>query len=72
MKTKTYHVSNLGSFGGGVSPDTNGYVTYHDSPRYARGTAEQLAEWAESPVRAIRNAAKTEMAERGIQDWRNS
>lgn len=72
MKTKTYHVSNLGSFGGGVSPGTNGYVTYHDSPRYAAATDEQLEEWSDSQSRAVRNAAKTEMAERGINAWRAS
>lgn len=72
MKTKTYHVSNLGSFGGVVSPDANGYVTYHDSPRYAKATSEQLADWSESPTRAVRNAAKTELAERGIQHWRSA
>ena len=72
MKTKTYHVSNLGSFGGVVSPDANGYVTYHDSPRYDKATDKQLADWAESTIRAVRNAAKTEMAERGIREWRNA
>lgn len=72
MKTKSYHVSNFGSFGGGVVADTEGYVTIHDSPRYAKASDDQLAEWAESGrTLAIRNAAQTEINERRLNEWRD-
>jgi hypothetical protein len=71
MKTKSYHVSNFGSFGGGVRADAEGYVTYHDSPRYKTASGVQLAEWAESGrTLAIRNAAQTEINERRLREWR--
>ncbi len=70
MKTKTYHISNLGKFAPGGCADSTGYVTYHDSPRYRTATEDQLSMWAESRTKAVRNAAYTEMAERALSEWR--
>lgn len=73
MKTKSYHVSNFGAFGGGVVADTEGYVTIHDSQRYATASEGQLAEWAKSGrTLAIRNAAQTEINERRLRDWQQA
>lgn len=69
MKTATYHVSNYGSFRPDATTDTDGYVTYHDSPRYAKATNEQLREWLDSRNEAVRNAAATEIASRKLQKW---
>jgi hypothetical protein len=33
MKTRSYHITNLGSFAPQHIEDVNGYVVYHDSPR---------------------------------------
>ena len=70
MKTKTYHISNMGKFAPTGCADSTGYVTYHDSQRYRKATDEQLAEWSESRVKSVRNAAKTEVAERALSEWR--
>lgn len=72
MKTKHYHISNLGSFGHSIPTDANGYVTYHDSPRYAKATEDQLEAWAMSRSPAVRAAARTEQAERALEQWRNA
>jgi len=69
MKTNSYHISNLGSYAYSHIADSNGYVTYHDSPRYGKATDEQLDEWAESRSKAVRNAAITEQAERQLSKW---
>jgi hypothetical protein len=69
MKTKSYHISNLGSFAPSAATVENGYVTYHDSPRYSKATDEQLSAWAESRTKAVRNAAVTEQAERELAKW---
>lgn len=72
MKTKSYHISNLGSYAPSHIADNNGYVTYHDSIRYGKASDEQLAEWAESRNKAVRNAAITEQAERDLEEWRKN
>jgi hypothetical protein len=73
MKTRTYHVSNFGSFRPNAVADTEGYVTYHDSPRYRKATIVQLEEWAENGrTLAVRNAAATEIAQRALNTWRSS
>lgn len=69
MKTKSFHASNMGSFGGCLPTDSQGYVTIHDSPRYARATDDQLAEWTESKMKAVCAAALTEQANRNLRDW---
>ena len=69
MKTKSFHVSNMGSYGAGLPTDRDGYVTIHDSPRYAKATDEKLAGLAESRMEAVRAAALTEQAERGLREW---
>jgi hypothetical protein len=69
MKTRSYHISNLGSYAPYHIADNNGYVTYHDSDRYVTASDEQLAEWAESRTKAVRNAAITEQAERKLGEW---
>lgn len=71
MKIKSYHVSNLGSFAPRECAGNDGYVVYHDSPRYRTATEEQLASWSESRIKPVRNAAKTEIAERALSEWRN-
>ncbi len=71
MKTKSYYKSNLGSFSPAISTN-DGYITYHDSPRYAKATAEQLEKWAGSNLKAVRNAALTEQAERALGEWRKN
>lgn len=71
MKTRTYHITNLGSFAPRGCAGQDGYVIYHDSPRYAKATEGQLATWRESRSKAVRNAALTEIAERSLQVWRN-
>lgn len=70
MKTRSYHVSNFGSFRPDAAADTEGYVTYHDSPRYKTATDDQLRAWLDSRVQSVRNAAATEIAERKLDEWR--
>lgn len=70
MKTKSYHISNFGRFAPTSAADVNGYVTYHDSDRYAKASDDKLAEWAESRTKAVRNAALTEQAQRNLRQWR--
>lgn len=71
MKTRTYHISTLGSFAPRGCAGRDGYVICHDSPRYAKASESQLATWRESRSKAVRNAALTEIAERSLQVWRN-
>jgi len=71
MKTKSYHHSNLGSYApSGATRDSQGYITYHVSPRYASASQEQLDTWSEGKNTAVRNAALTEIAERALKIWR--
>lgn len=72
MKTKSYHISNLGSFAPSSATVENGYVTYHDSPRYRNATEDQLNEWSGVRTKAVRNAAVTEIAERALRVWQKS
>ena len=72
MKTITYHITNLGSFGIGVEADVDGFVTIRDSPEYKRYTEFQLEELLDSTDRRIRMAAATELAERKIGKWQGS
>ena len=72
MKYKIYHISNFGSFAPQGVSEENGYVKYHDSPRYDNANFEQLNDWAESRISLVRNAALTEIAERNVQSWRES
>lgn len=71
MKTKSYHKSNLGSFTPAIGTN-DGYIVYHDSPRYAKASKEQLESWAESRIKAVSNAARTEQAERALNEWRKN
>lgn len=72
MKTKSYHISNLGSYATSGIADNNGYVTYHDSPRYGIASDEELDEWADSRTKSVRNAAITEQAERRLKEWQKA
>ena len=73
MKTKKYHQSNLGSYApAGASRDSQGYITYHESPRYSSASREQLDAWADSRTAVVRNAALTEIAERALEEWRKT
>lgn len=69
MKTREYHQSNLA----GYAPTeyaSNGYITVHDSPRYAAADLDQLEEWAEeSRYAVVRAAALTELANRELAEW---
>lgn len=69
MTTATYHKSNLGSYApAGLLADMAGFVTYHKAARYAQATDEQLAKWACCRIKAVRNAALTEQAERRLRE----
>ena len=71
MKTRTFHHSLLGIFAPSAHEDHDGYITIHDSPRYARASLEQLSKWrvgARSPL--VRAAAAVELAERALDEWR--
>lgn len=71
MKTKSFHQSNLGSYAPACA-DCNGYITIHDSPRYAKASAEQISEWTESRTKLVRNAALTEQSERRLREWQKA
>ena len=47
----------------------NGYIEYHDSPRYAKASIAQLEEWAIARIKIVRNAARIELANRKIRAW---
>lgn len=68
MKTRTYHISNLGQYGAAIDTDASGYVTAHDSSRYKAATIEQLNEYRNSRIACVRAAAETEIAERQIRN----
>ena len=73
MKTKTTHTSNFGSFRPAASVDTDGYITYHASPRYAAADSSQLREWADyGRAEAVRNAAAVEIACREVAEWQEA
>lgn len=71
MRTKSYHISNLGSYAPHGCADFAGFVIYHESPRYSRASESQLSGWSRSRIRAVRNAARTELAERALEAWRS-
>ena len=56
MKTRTYHISNFGSFAPSGVDCVNGYVTIHYSDRYSSATVEQLNTWTTSRLSAVRGA----------------
>lgn len=73
MKTITYHVSVFGNFTPiGLDVTVGGYVIIHDSPRYAEADKSKLEHWACSKFPKVRNAARTEIANRRVQAWRDS
>lgn len=72
VKTKTYHISNFGSMTPAGVDCVDGYVTIHDSTRYSDATVQQLHTWTTSRLPAVRDAALTELANREVQNWRNS
>lgn len=65
------HISNFGSFGGGLPADFCGYVTYHKSARYSNASEDQLGEWSSSRYQAVRNAVEIERAERALARWQD-
>jgi hypothetical protein len=71
MKTKTYHISHFGEFAPHHLADSRGFVTYHDNPRYASASEDQLGEWSSSRITAVRAAAVTEIQGRRLQEWRD-
>jgi hypothetical protein len=72
VRTKTYHISNFGSMAPSGVDCVDGYVTIHDSTRYSDATVAQLHTWTTSRLPAVRDAALTELANRSVQQWRNS
>ena len=68
MKTKTTHSSYFGSFSSGF----NGYIEYHDSPRYSKASEQELENWTQSRFEVVRNAARIELKNRAIEAWRNT
>lgn len=73
MKTKSYHYTMLGSYApSAATRDSQGYITYHASPRYAVATEKQLEEWSQSRNTAVRNAALTAIAERALKIWQSA
>ena len=66
----SYHVSNLGSFGGYVRPDVDGYV--HTSIRAVRrGSWGYRPTIDEAREIARHNREGSRAAERAIQAWRD-
>lgn len=72
MKTTTYHISNFGNMAPSGVDCVDGYVTIHESTRYSAATVQQLHTWTTSRLPAVRDAALTELANRNVQQWRNS
>jgi hypothetical protein len=72
MKTKSYHINNLGAFAVTSIADSMGYVKYHDSTRYKSASESQLDDWSISRLSAVRNAAITEYAERALNKWQEN
>jgi hypothetical protein len=70
MKTKTYHISNFGSFAPSGVDAVDGYVTIHDSDRYKEASEEELGAWENSRLPAVKHAALTERAQRLLDRWR--
>lgn len=73
MNTKSYHLSNFGSFSGSLAhhADAMGYVTYHVSDRYELMSDAALRDLATSGrYSAVRAAADTELADRAVAAWR--
>lgn len=69
MKTRFSHISTFGSFRPQCPRDSEGYIEYHDSTRYAKATPAQLNEWAASRFALIRNAVALERARRALEQW---
>lgn len=69
MKTRTAHISTFGSFRPHCPSDSEGYIEYHDSPRYSKATPAQLNEWGASRFKLIRNAVALERACRALEKW---
>ena len=69
MKKSSTHKSNFGGFAP-IGANVNGYIEYHDSPRYARASLAQLEEWeSDAKMLIVRNAARIELANRKIRAW---
>ena len=71
MKVRTVHVNNFGNFAPPGS-DYQGYITYHDDPRYEEATDAQLQQWLNSNVPLVQAAVRVERANRAIQRWREN
>ena len=70
MKTITFHKSSLGKFASHRIADEEGFITIHDSSRYAMAAVAELTAWETSRFAPIRNAAMVEMAARKLSAWR--
>lgn len=64
MKLKKFHMSNMGKHGTDLPIDNEGYVTCHDSGRYHNATDEQLDDWSENRLSAVRAAVRVERVAR--------
>jgi hypothetical protein len=69
MKTKKIHASVFGWFAPTHLEDEEGYIVFHDSPRYAKATDESLERWALRKNVIIRNAAEVEQRSRLMAEW---
>lgn len=72
----SYHISNLGSFGGGIPTDMDGYVHltaegWMEAPMDWAGNkleGDDLVEWAEE--RADEAVRLTDEANAAVEEWR--
>jgi hypothetical protein len=73
MKTRDVHVNNFGIFRPCVKPDFHGYVTIHDSNRYASMSHEDLEDLiVNHRLSAVRAAAAVEIADRAVANWQEA
>ena len=69
MKKSSTHESNFGKFAP-IGANANGYIEYHDSPRYSKASIAQLEDWeSNAKMQIVRNAARIELANRKIRAW---
>ena len=68
MKYQIFHETNFGFFTPRHLLDANGFITVHDSPRYASATDKQLDQWCESRLSTVRAAAEVEQRKRAMRE----
>lgn len=58
------HMSVVGVFRSKCSINDDGYIEYHDSPRYSLATLSKLHHWLIKGSSLVRNAAAIELSTR--------